>query len=139
MISNIKTIHLPKIPDERGNLSFIEENNHIPFKIQRIYWVYDIPGGETRGGHAFKQQQELIVALSGSFDVIVNDGKTEQRFHLNRSFMGIYIPCGIWRHMENFSTNTVALVLSSTLYDENDYIRNFEEYILFLKNEKHCL
>ncbi|NTV05217.1 MAG: WxcM-like domain-containing protein [Chlorobiaceae bacterium] len=124
-------INLPKIDDPRGNLTFIEEENHIPFQIKRVYWIYDVPGGETRGGHAFREQQELIVALSGSFDVEVNHGSGIQRFHLNRSYFGLYIPNGLWRNLDNFSTNAVALVLSSTIYDESDYIRNFEEFLSY--------
>lgn len=127
-LSQVKLINLPKIENPRGNLSFIEENEHIPFKIERTYWIYDVPGGEMRGGHAFKEQQELIVALSGSFDVVVNDGKSEQRFQLNRSYYGLYIPKGLWRHMNNFSTNAVAMVLSSTAFHEDDYIRDFEVF-----------
>jgi len=121
-------INLPKFEDLRGNLSFIEEGKHIPFKIKRTYWIYDVPGGEVRGGHAFKEQQELIVALSGSFDVVVNDGKTIRRYQLNRSYYGLYIPEGLWRHMENFSTNAVAMVLSSTEFKEEDYIRDIEVF-----------
>lgn len=121
-------IHLPKIVDDRGNLSFFEDNNQIPFEIKRSYWIYDVPGGETRGGHAFKEQQEFIVALSGSFDVILHDGKTEQKFHLNRSYYGLYVPSMIWRSMENFSTNSLALIVSDRLYDEMDYIRDFQQY-----------
>jgi len=121
-------INLPKIEDERGNLTFLESNNHIPFEIKRVYWIYDVPGGEIRGGHAFKEQEEFIIALSGSFDVLINDGYNEIRFHLNRSYYGLYVPKGLWRHIENFSTNSVALILSSTMYNEYDYIRNFEEY-----------
>ena len=128
-IGDVEIINLPKIPDPRGNLSFIEEFKHIPFKIERTYWIYDVPGGQTRGGHAFKEQQELVVALSGSFDVIVNDGTDQKRFHLNRSYFGLYIPNGIWREMDNFSTNSVVLVLSSTLFDEQDYIRDFQEFL----------
>ena len=109
-----KIIDLPKIEDPRGNLSFIEEEKHIPFKIERTYWIYDVPGGQVRGGHAFKKQQELIVALSGSFDVEVDDGNTKQIFSLNRSYYGLYVPAGLWRQMQNFSTNSLALVLSST-------------------------
>ena len=127
-------ITLPKIDDPRGNLTFIEEENHIPFKIKRVYWVYDVPGGQTRGGHAFKEQQELIVALSGSFDVLVNHGNGTQRVHLNRSYFGLYIPNGLWRHMDNFSTNSVGMMLSSTFYDEMDYIRDFDEFLEFRKN-----
>jgi len=123
-------IKLPKFEDPRGNLSFIEELKHIPFKIERTYWIYDVPGGQVRGGHAFKEQQELIVALSGSFDVLVHDGKTETRFSLNRSYYGLFIEAGLWRQMENFSTNSVAMVLSSTPYKEDDYIRDFDEFII---------
>jgi dTDP-4-dehydrorhamnose 3,5-epimerase-like enzyme len=121
-------ILLPKFEDPRGNLSIIEEENHIPFKIKRTYWIYDVPGGEIRGGHAFREQQELIVALSGSFDVVVNDGIDEQRYQLNRSYYGLYIPAGLWRHMENFSTNAVAFVLSSTSFNEDDYITDYEVF-----------
>jgi len=130
MIEKEKIINLPKILDRRGNLSFIESENHIPFKIERCHWIYDVPGGETRGGHAYKETEEFIVALSGSFDVIVNDGKEEKVYHLNRSYYGLYVPAMNWRQMENFSTNSLALVLSSTKYDESDYIRelsNFKE------------
>ena len=123
-------ISLPKIEDERGNLTFIEEENHIPFKIKRVYWIYDVPGGQKRGGHAFKEQQEFIVALSGSFDVVIDDGKQKQTFSLNRSYYGLYIPNGLWREMNNFSTNSLALVLSSTEFSEDDYIR---DYVSFLK------
>lgn len=127
---NIKPefIQLPKFLDERGNLSVIEEQKDIPFKVERTYWIYDVPGGEHRGGHAYKENQEFIVALSGSFDVILDDGQKKQTFHLNRSYYGLYVPQGIWREMENFSTNSLALVLSSTKYDVNDYIRDYEEF-----------
>jgi uncharacterized RmlC-like cupin family protein len=121
-------IQLPKITDPRGNLTFIEGGNHIPFDIKRAYWIYDVPGGETRGGHAFKEQKELIISLSGSFDVIINNGKSIEKFSLNRSYYGLYVPSGCWRHMENFSTNALAMVLASTNYNENDYIRNYDEY-----------
>lgn len=132
-----KIIKLPKFEDPRGNLSFIEEFNHIPFKIERAYWIYDVPGGEIRGGHAFKIQQEIIVALSGSFDVVVDDGQNKQSFSLNRSYYGLYLPAGLWRQMQNFSTNSLALVLSSTHYDEKDYIYDFSEYLNFRRpNEK---
>lgn len=132
-LQQVKLIELPKILDERGNLSFFENNNQIPFTIKRTYWIYDVPGGETRGGHAFRQQQEFIVALSGAFDVILNDGIKDHCFHLNRSYYGIYVPKMIWRQMNNFSTNSLALVVSDSIYSENDYIRNYEEFI-FLKN-----
>ncbi len=132
-----KIINLPKIEDPRGNLSFIEEENHIPFKIERTYWIYDVPGGQMRGGHAFKEQQELIVALSGSFDVVVDDGKTKQNFSLNRSYYGLYLPAGLWRQMQNFATNSLALVMSSTHFNEMDYIRDYEEFEKYRReNEK---
>ncbi len=122
-------INLPKFEDPRGNLSFIEEFKHIPFKIERTYWIYDVPGGQVRGGHAFKLQQELIVALSGSFDVVVDNGNKKQTFSLNRSYFGLYLPAGLWRQMENFSTNSLALVLSSTHYLEDDYIRDYNDFL----------
>jgi len=124
-----KIITLPKFEDPRGNLSFIEEENHIPFKIERTYWIYDVPGGQVRGGHAFKEQREFIVALSGSFDVVVDDGTNKKSFSLNRSYYGLYIPCGLWRQMENFSTNALAIVLSSTKFVESDYIRDYEVFL----------
>ncbi|MEG1664439.1 MAG: FdtA/QdtA family cupin domain-containing protein [Mucinivorans sp.] len=123
-----RIINLPKILDRRGNLSFIEGNNHIPFAIARTYWVYDVPGGEVRGAHAYRKNQELVVALSGSFDVVLHDGTQEYHFHLNRSYYGVYIPKMMWRTLENFSTNSLALVLSSTHYDVGDYIRDFDEF-----------
>ena len=126
-----KIIQLPKISDPRGNLSVIEELKDIPFKIERTYWIYDVPGGESRGGHAYKENQEFIVALSGSFDVVLDNGTEKKTFSLNRSYNGLYVPKGYWREMTNFSTNSLALVLSSTKYDANDYIRDYEE---FLKN-----
>lgn len=135
-INNVKLLNLPKFDDPRGNLSFIEEFKHIPFKIERTYWIYDVPGGEIRGGHAFLKQQEIVVALSGSFDVVINNGKEEKRFHLNRSYFGLYIPNKLWRSMDNFSTNSVALILSSTLFSETDYIRDFKDYINYVKDEK---
>jgi hypothetical protein len=121
-------IELPKIPDPRGNLSFLEEQSHIPFEIERVYWIYDVPGGEIRGGHAFRKQQEFIVALSGSFDVVIDDANKKKSFSLNRSYYGLYIPNLLWRHMENFSTNAVALVISSTPFSEEDYIRDYDEF-----------
>ena len=125
-------INLTKILDARGNLSFVEENKHIPFKIERTYWIYDVPGGEKRGGHAYKNNQEFIIALSGSFDVVLDDGKEQQVFSLNRSYYGLYVPKGLWREMNNFSTNSLALVLASTPYDPQDYIydyKTFKQYI----------
>jgi len=129
----IKKINLPKILDDRGNLSFIEEELHVPFKIKRTYWIYDVPGGEFRGSHAFMETEELIVALSGSFDVILHNGKEEMKFSLNRSYYGLYVPKLIWRKLENFSTNALALILASTIYDENDYIRDFDQFLTFVK------
>ena len=119
-------IELPKILDERGNLSFFEHPRQLPFEIRRTYWIYDVPGGENRGGHAFKEQQEFIVALSGSFDVILHDGKKEMKFPLNRSYYGLYVPKMFWRSIENFSTNALAIIVSDTSYMELDYIRDFE-------------
>jgi hypothetical protein len=129
-----RLIDLPKFEDPRGNLSFIEEMKHIPFKIERTYWIYDVPGGGIRGGHAFKIQQEIIVALSGCFDVLVDDGLTKQTFSLNRSYYGLYLPAGLWRQMQNFSTNSLALVLSSTHYEAEDYITNYREYLNFVRD-----
>ena len=124
----MKLIELPKVLDPRGNLSFIEEGNQFDFEIKRTYWIYDVPGGEIRGSHAFKDTHELIVALSGSFDVILHDGKLEHKFSLNRSYYGLYVPNMIWRRIENFSTNSLALILASTEYDQDDYIRDFDEF-----------
>ncbi len=121
-------INLPKFQDPRGNLSFIEEDTHLPFKICRVYWIYDVPGGEHRGGHAFLETEELIVALSGSFDVVLNNGIKEYRFPLNRSYYGVFVPKRMWRLLENFSTNSLALIIASTDYSENDYVRDFEEF-----------
>jgi len=121
-------INLPKFLDQRGNLSFIEEDTHLPFKIRRVYWIYDVPGGESRGGHAFKLTEELIVALSGSFDVILNDGSREYRFSLNRSYYGLYVPSMNWRVLENFSTNSLAIVIASTDFDKDEYIRDFDQF-----------
>jgi hypothetical protein len=128
-MEKVRIIDLPKIEDPRGNLTFIEQERHIPFKIKRVYWIYDVPGGQQRGGHAFKEQKELIVALSGSFDVIIHNGIEETRFHLNRSYFGLFIPNRYWRYLDNFSTNSVALILSSTFYNEEDYIRDFKKYL----------
>ena len=134
-MEGVELIELPKILDERGNLSFLESENHVPFKIKRTYWIYDVPGGEIRGGHAFKEQQELIVVLSGSLDVVVFDGIEEKKFSLNRSYFGLYVPDGLWRHMENFATNTLALVVSSTSFVESDYIRDKDEFLNLKQND----
>ena len=132
-INDVKIIELPKFLDTRGNLSFAEQNNHVPFKIKRTYWIYDVPGGEARGGHAFRQNQEFIVALSGAFDVVVDDGEQKKTFTLNRSYYGLYVPAGLWRTMENFSTNSLALEFGSEHYDEADYIRDYDEYLKYRK------
>lgn len=126
-------IQLPKIIDDRGNLTFFESLNHIPFEIKRIYWIYDVPGGEVRGGHAFKEQNEFIIALSGSFDVVIDNGASEKRTHLNRSYFGLLVPSMHWRSMENFSTNSLALIVSDLEYDPDDYIRDYKEFV-HLKN-----
>ncbi|MFA7448711.1 MAG: FdtA/QdtA family cupin domain-containing protein [Weeksellaceae bacterium] len=123
-----RIIELPKIIDPRGNLSFFENSNQIPFDIKRTYWIYDVPGGETRGSHAFKEQQEFIIALSGSFDVVLHDGTKEWKFSLNRSYYGLYIPNMLWRTIENFSTNSLALIVSDKMYNAEDYIRDFDEF-----------
>lgn len=123
-----RIIELPKFLDKRGNLSFIEEFKQIPFKIERTYWIYDVPGGEHRGGHAYRENEEFIVALSGSFDVVLDDGINKTTYSLNRSYYGLYVPKGIWREMNNFSTNSLALILASTPYNPDDYIRDYEEF-----------
>ena len=130
-----RIIQLPKIPDKRGNLTFFENSKQIPFEIARVYWIYDVPGGETRGSHAYKEQQEFIVALSGSLDVVLHNGNEELKFSLNRSYYGLYIPKMYWRRLENFSTNSLALNVSDRAYDAMDYIRDFEEFKR-LKNGK---
>lgn len=121
-------INLPKIIDKRGNLSFFEYPNQLPFAIARTYWIYDVPGGEVRGSHAFKEQNEFIIALSGSFDVVLHDGEKEEKFSLNRSYYGLLIPKMYWRRLENFSTNSLALIVSDKKFDETDYIRDFEQF-----------
>lgn len=123
-----RIIELPRINDPRGNLTFIEGNNHIPFLIRRSYWIYDVPGGEIRGGHSYRNLQEVIIAVSGSFDVVVENGGQKQVFSLNRSYFGLYVPSMVWRDLENFSTNSLCLILASDVYDEADYIRDFNEY-----------
>lgn len=135
-ISDAKILNLPKISDSRGNLSLIEQFKQIPFEIKRAYWIYDVPGGCDRGGHAYKENQEFIVALSGSFDVVLDDGRESKTFSLNRSYMGLYVPKGIWRTMTNFSTNSLALVLSSTEYDKDDYVMDYEEFRMWAFDNK---
>lgn len=127
-VNDVKIVELPHFNDPRGNLSFAEQNNHIPFAIQRTYWIYDVPGGEQRGGHAYRSTQEFIIAISGSFDVVVDDGKEKKAFSLNRSYYGLYVPKGLWRSMENFSTNSLALEFADTRYDRNDYVMDYEQF-----------
>lgn len=136
MVKEAKIIELPKFLDARGNLSFAQNHTHIPFEIKRTYWVYDVPGGECRGGHAYKQTEEFVIALSGSFDVKVDDGKEKKTYHLNRSYYGLYIPKGIWREMDNFSTNSLALEFASTQYNPKDYIRDYNEFIKLKEDGK---
>ena len=135
-MKSVELINLPKFEDDRGNLSFLEDLKQIPFKILRTYWIYDVPGGEIRGGHAFKHQEEFIIALSGSFDIIIDDAINKYTYSLNRSYYGLYIPSGLWRKMENFSTNALALVVSSTYYCEEDYINNYVEFKSYLNRHE---
>ena len=135
-MDDIVIIELPKIFDPRGNLSFFESSNQIPFDIKRTYWIYDVPGGEIRGSHAFKKSEEFIIALSGSFDVVLNDGDTEIKYSLNRSYYGLYMPNMLWRSIENFSTNSLALIVSSIPYDTNDYVRDFDEFKIIKSEAK---
>lgn len=124
-------INFPKILDDRGNLTFVEEMRHVPFEISRVYWIYDVPGGESRGGHAYWELQECIIALSGSFDVFLDDGTAQKTVTLNRAYYGLYVPNMIWRHLLHFSTNSVALVLASLPYSESDYLRDYNEFKKF--------
>jgi dTDP-4-dehydrorhamnose 3,5-epimerase-like enzyme len=135
-IEDVRIIELPKFLDARGNLSFVEQNNHIPFEIKRTYWIYDVPGGEDRGGHAFRENQEVVIALSGAFDVEVDDGVNRKKFSLNRSYYGLYIPSGLWRTMENFSTNSFALEFGSVVYSADDYIRDYNDFLELKKDGK---
>lgn len=128
-VNDCKIIDLPKFLDARGNLSFAENFKQIPFEIKRTYWLYDVPGGESRGGHAYKENEEFIIALSGSFDVVLDDGKERKVFSLNRSYYGLYVPKGLWREMENFSTNALALEFASTHYDEGDYVYDYDQFL----------
>ena len=135
-VEDCKLVELPRFLDSRGNLSFVEQLNHIPFEIKRTYWIYDVPGGEIRGGHAFKDNQEFIVALSGAFDVVVNDGYSKKTFTLNRSYYGLYVPSGLWRELNNFSTNSLALEFGSMHYDKEDYIRDFNTFLNYKRDGK---
>ena len=133
-INDCKLVELPKFLDQRGNLSFVQNNAQIPFEIKRTYWLYDVPGGECRGGHAYRETEEFVIAMSGSFDVTIDDGKEKKTFHLNRSYYGLYIPKGLWRKMENFSTVSLALEFADTKYDRNDYVEDYNEYLKMKSN-----
>ena len=133
-VADVRIIELPKFLDARGNLSFAENWQHIPFEIKRTYWIYDVPGGEDRGGHAFKKNEEVVIALSGAFDVIVDDGVQKKTFSLNRSYYSLYIPAGLWRTMENFSTNSFALEFGSEHYNADDYVRDYDEFLKLKKD-----
>jgi dTDP-4-dehydrorhamnose 3,5-epimerase-like enzyme len=128
-IDKSKLIELPKIQDQRGNLTFVESGRHIPFDIKRVYYLYDVPGGASRAAHGHKALHQLMVAMSGSFDVTLDDGFHKKTFHLNRSYLGLYIPPMIWRDLDNFSSGAVCMVLASEYYDENDYFREYDEFI----------
>lgn len=134
MNDKIEIINLPRILDDRGNLSVLQQTKEVPFEIQRVYWIYDVPGGEIRGSHAFKNTSEIIVALSGSYDVVLHDGNKEFRYQLNRSYYGLYVPKMIWRRLENFSTNSLALVIADKTFNQEEYIRDFEAFIQIKSN-----
>ena len=127
-VEDCRIIDLPKIADPRGNLTFVEQQRHVPFDISRVYYLYDVPGGESRGGHAHRQLQQLVIAASGSFDVIVDDGVHRERFFLNRSYYGLYVPTMVWHNLDNFSSGSVALALASRPYEEADYYRDYDEF-----------
>lgn len=135
-IKDVKTIELPKFLDTRRNLSFVEQNNHIPFKIERTYWIYDVPGGEDRGAHAHRDLEQLIIAASGSFTVTLDDGKSKRSFFLNRPYLGLYVKPGLWRDLEDFSSGAVCMVLASEVYQKADYIRNYDEFLVFRKDSE---
>jgi dTDP-4-dehydrorhamnose 3,5-epimerase-like enzyme len=135
-IAKCKIIELPRNADPRGNLTFIEGGNHIPFDISRVYYLYDVPGGSERGGHAHKALHQLIIAMSGSFDVVLDDGREKVRFHLNRSYFGLYVGPMVWRELDNFSSGSVCMVLASNRYDEADYYRDYDEYMADLRRQE---
>jgi len=134
-VSNCRFIELPKISDVRGNLSFVESERHVPFTLERVYYLYDVPGGADRGSHAHKALHQFIVAMSGSFDVVLDDGREQRRFHLNRSYFGLYVSPMIWRYLDNFSSGAVCMVLASAKYDESDYIRDYQQFLAATRGE----
>lgn len=135
-INNCRIVDLPKITDPRGNLSFIEGKKHVPFEIKRVYYLYDVPGGADRGGHSHKELEQMIIAISGSFDIIIDDGFEKKQFHMNRSYYGLYVCPMIWREITNFSSGSVCIVLASTFYDESDYIRDYHEFLQEVRRKK---
>lgn len=135
-INNCRIVDLPKITDPRGNLSFIEGKKHVPFDIKRVYYLYDVPGGADRGGHSHKELEQMIIAISGSFDIIIDDGFEKKQFHMNRSYYGLYVCPMIWREITNFSSGSVCIVLASTFYDESDYIRDYHEFLQEVRRKK---
>jgi len=138
MKDEARIIQLPKFLDRRGNLSVIEELESVPFEIARTYWIYDVPGGEKRGGHAYRRNRELIVALSGSFEVMVDDGVEKRTFRLSRSYYGLYVPAGVWREMHDFSTNSVAMIVASEPYDRSDYIENYKQFRTYVHEQANA-
>jgi len=135
-LANCRIFDLPKIEDSRGNLTFVEGGSHIPFDIQRVYYLYDVPGGAERGGHGHKELEQLIIAMAGSFDVVLDDGTERKRFHLNRSYYGLYVCPMIWRELDNFSSGSVCMVLASNRYDESDYYRDYQQYLHALRRSR---
>jgi hypothetical protein len=135
-VARCRIIDLPRVADPRGNLTFIEGERHVPFPIRRVYYLYDVPGGETRGGHAHKRLEQFIIAASGSFDVVVDDGTEQRRFFLNRSYYGLYLPRMVWRELENFSSGSVCLVIASEVYEESDYYRDYQQFVEAVRAEQ---
>ena len=135
-LDRARVIQLPKIADPRGNLTFIEATRHVPFELKRVYYLYDVPGGESRGGHAHKALEQFIIAASGSFDVVIDDGHERRRVFLNRSYYGLYVPRMVWREIENFSSGSVCVVLASEFYEESDYYRDYREFVAAVKAER---
>lgn len=133
---NCCLIELPRVTDPRGNLTFIESEKHLPFEIKRVYYLYDVPAGAARAGHGHKTLEQVIIPLSGSFDVDLHDGRTQKKFHLNRPYLGLYIPSMVWRYMDNFSSGAVCLVLASAFFDESDYYRDFDEFVRAVQTEQ---